>query len=150
LSVARDRLAVLLAIRREAVDRALADLSACIAAEGAVAAALAALDQAARTERAAADRDGLSNEAFAAWSAMIRRQRQEGLAALARAEARTGLARTDLVATQAAMETVMQLAERRAALRKAEAERREGHVLDDIARSLRRARCESEAPDAPD
>ena len=140
----RDRLHLLLAIRQEAVDHALRDLADCLAAETAAASIIAALDEAVPVERAQTDRHAealAGNEAYAAWSAWTRVRKREGLAELARAEAQSVRARAEVAAARAAAQAVGQLIESRVAQRKTETERREGHVLDDIARAQRRARA---------
>jgi hypothetical protein len=148
--VPRDRLHLLLAIRQEAVDHALRALAECIAAETEAARIVSAIEEAVPVERAQTDRQGhidrngqtlVGNEAFAAWSAWARARKREGLAALALAEAQSAGARAEVASARAAAQAVGQLIESRVAHRKAETERKEGHVLDDIARAQRRARA---------
>jgi hypothetical protein len=139
--VARDSLSRLVGIRQEAVEGTLRGLAACLAAEGAAAAVVATLADAVTAERLAADRDGQANEAFAAWSASVRSRRRDALAALARAEADTVRARGVVASARADAQAVGVLIESRTFRMKAEAERREGHALDDIARAQRWARA---------
>ncbi|MFO1026358.1 MAG: hypothetical protein U1E70_21045 [Acetobacteraceae bacterium] len=141
--MARDRLDRLLSVRRQAVDLAIRTLAACIEAETAAGAAVAAIDAALPVEQAAADghpETVQGRDLYAAWSSGARTRRAAGVAALAQAQARAEAARADLAAARAAARAVSELLARRAEVARAAAARQEGHALDDVARGLWRAR----------
>ena len=138
--MARDTLALLHALRRRAVDRAVQTLAACIAAETAAAVAVAAIENAIPQERAAADASADTPHAmedFARWAAEARSRRDAGLAALALSQAQTASARTHLAEARSEASAVEELIAVRTARARELAERGEAHALDDIARTRR-------------
>jgi flagellar export protein FliJ len=138
--MARDTLALLHALRRFAVDRAVQTLAACIAAETAAAASVATIEDTIPAERAFADARADAPHAmedFARWSAEARSRRDAGLAALALTQAQTASARTHLAEARSEASAVEELIAVRTARARELAERGEAHALDDIARTLR-------------
>jgi flagellar biosynthesis chaperone FliJ len=136
--MARDTMRMLLAVRRHAVEEARAGLSACLRSEAAAADRLRAIDEAAERDRVASrsvaeahrfiDMFALNVQANAAG-------RQAAEAALSVASEAAGEARIVLVAARTAAESIQTLINERAAAAAAEADRREQHALDDMARA---------------
>jgi flagellar export protein FliJ len=141
--MAQDKLRVLLTLRERTVEQARKALAVCVAAETAAMDAIRGVDSAIQHERAAADRSadtGPAKEMFAAWLVRARSRREAAVAALAKAEGRTGEARAALAAARAAVRVVEQLADDRDAAEQTTADARERHALDDIARERHRVR----------
>lgn len=136
--MARDPMHMLLAVRRHAVEQARHALAACQRAESAIADRLRAIDE-------AADRDRVAGRALAEGHRFIdmfalhvqasAAERQGVESALAAARDATGDARAALVAARTAAESVETLITERADAAAAEAQRREQHALDDMART---------------
>lgn len=141
--MARDPLRILLSVRRRSVEQARYALGACLAAEAEVAGKIVSLDDAAardlETGRAWQEARQFM-EMAAIRLAATHAERQAILAELAAAEDRSARARDVATAERAAAEAVEQLIQQRKAADQAEADRREQHVLDDIARSTVRRR----------
>ncbi|WP_158932381.1 hypothetical protein [Acidisphaera sp. S103] len=142
----RDPLKILLSVRRRSVEQARYALGACLAAEAAIADRIRSLDGAAardrQTGRAWQDSHQFM-EMTAIHLATLQAERRSILADLAVAEDRSGQARGVVAAERAAAEAVDQLMQERQAAVQAEANRREQHVLDDIARFVARRRRRS-------
>ena len=136
--MARDKLGILLSMRRRSVEQARYALGACLAAENEVADKIRTLDDTARRDRTTgaewqdAHRYG---EMLAIRQDVTRAERGKFLADLTSAEAESGDARGIVSNARTAAEAVEQLIAERAAVCRAEALRREQHVLDDIART---------------
>ncbi|WP_428491606.1 hypothetical protein [Rhodopila sp.] len=144
-----DRLLVLQAVRRRAVESARQALAACLRAEAEIAARIGLLDASARRDLAISDtwEDGHHFQEMAAIRSAARREERD-MAALQLSEAATASeqARSILTATRTAAEAVDQLIAERAAASQADAARRAQHELDDIARSARRRAARPRAP----
>ncbi len=135
--MARDPLSVLHAVRQRAVEQARQALGACLHNEIAAADRIRRLDDAVSADRDAAGAvadDYRFLEMFALRQATLRTDRCTAAADLATAEACSGVERAAVVVARAAAEAVEQLMGERAAAERAEADRREQHALDDIAR----------------
>ena len=74
-------------------------------------------------------------EMFVRRSGMLEAERESAVAALTAARARSNVARARVVAAQTAAETVDSLIAEKAAAEQADANRREQHALDDMARA---------------
>jgi flagellar biosynthesis chaperone FliJ len=139
--MARDPLRVLLAIRQRAVEQARYALAACLTNEAAAKDRISALDAAMQRDRAASGgwQDVLQfHEMSAVRLDVVRAERRTVAANWAAAASLTARARDAVTAARAAAEAVEQLASEQAAARQVEAEKRAQHVLDDIARAMRR------------
>ncbi len=145
--MARDPLRVLLAVRQRSVDQARFALGVSIAAEAGVAARIRAHDDALRRDRevSGAWEDALQfHEMSARRLAAMRVSRRQIEVELAAAEVRSAEARDIVTAARTAAEVVEQLIDERAAASLVEANKREQHVLDDIARARHAARRRQE------
>jgi flagellar biosynthesis chaperone FliJ len=141
--MARDPLRILLSVRRRSVEQARYALGACLAAEAAVADRITSLDDAAARDRktAKAWQDSHHYTEMAATRLTATHiERQATLAELAAAEDRSAQARRAVAAERAAAEAVEQLMQERESAAQAEANRRDQHTLDDIARFAVRRR----------
>ncbi len=137
--MARDPMRVLLTVRRHAVEAERRTLAGCVAEQAAIAARIAALDDAMLRDRdAAAGWDDayrfleLAPVRRDAWLADRRTLVLEADAAACVSQA----GRDRLAAARTASESVVQSMSEREAERRAEAIRREQHELDDVARAL--------------
>jgi flagellar export protein FliJ len=142
LNMARDPLRILLSMRQRAVDQARHALAARLAAEAEVADRLRSLDGSVwRDRRAGLAWPGAHQflEMFASRQEAIQAERQTIAADLAVAGGQAAEARDIVAAARTAAEAVADLIGERDAAGRAEASKREQHVLDDIARALRRA-----------
>lgn len=146
--MARDPLRILLAVRRRAVEQARYALEACLGVEAEIVEGIRSLDDTARRDREAG---GAWQDAhqFVEMTAVRLEARQTDRRALeadlVAAEGRTADARTVLTAARTAAEAVAHLADSRAAAAQAELDRREQHVLDDIARARHGMRQRNES-----
>lgn len=144
--MARDPLRILLSVRRRSVEQARYALGACLTEEAAVAGKITALDDAATRDREAA-KAWLDSHQFKETAAMrlaaAHAERQAISAELAVAEERSAQARGVVAAERAAAEAVEQLIQEREAAAGAETNRREQHILDDVARFAARRRLRS-------
>jgi flagellar export protein FliJ len=135
--MARDPLQILLSMRRRSVEQARYALGACLATEARVTDRIRSLDDTVRrdreTVRAWQDSHQFLEMSTVRLEAMLA-QRRTMLAELAMAEARSAQARGVVAAARTAAEAVEQLMGERAVANRAEADKREQHVLDDIAR----------------
>jgi hypothetical protein len=135
--MARDKMDVLLTIRRRAIDKSRQTLARCLRVEAAAFEALRAIDDAVLRERALADRfpelpHGM--EVFARWSERVGAERLGAAAALADGEAQSAAARAVLASARSAARAVERTIEERTAVALAEAEKRDQHAMDDITR----------------
>jgi hypothetical protein len=138
--MARDQMDVLLTIRRRAVDKSRQALAGCLKVEAAALEAVRAIDAAVMRERAFADRfpeQPHRMEVFALWSERVAAERPGAVAALAYGESQTVAARAVLASARSAARAVERTIEERAALARAEAEKRDQHARDDITRGCR-------------
>jgi flagellar biosynthesis chaperone FliJ len=136
-------LRILLSVRRRSVEQARYALGACLAAEAAVAGKITSLDGAAARDRKTAKtwQDSHHYKEMAATRlAATHAERQAILAELAAAEDRSAQARRVVAAERASAEAVEQLIQERETAAQAEANRRDQHTLDDIARFAVRRR----------
>ena len=144
--MARDPLRILLSVRRRSVEQARYALGACLAEEAMIAGSIVALDDAAARDRDTA-RAWQESHQFKETAAMrlaaTHAERQAIRTNLAAAEDRSARARGVVAAERAAAEAVEQLIEEREAAARAETNRREQHILDDIARFAARRRRRS-------
>ncbi len=136
--MARDTMGLLLAVRRHAVEEARAALAACLSSEAAAAERLRAVDEAAERDRVASRSVAEAHRfidmfALRVQSGTVERQAIE--AALQVATEAAAEARAALVAARTAAESVQTLIDERAKAAAAEADRREQHALDDMART---------------
>jgi hypothetical protein len=141
--MARDKMEVLLTIRRRAIDKSHQALARCLTVEAAASEALRAIDDAVLRERALADRfPELSHgmEVFAHWSVRVSAERLGAVAALADGEAQSAAARAVLASARSAARAVERTIEERTAVARAEAEKRDQHAMDDITRGRHIAR----------
>ena len=141
--MARDPLRPVLLIRRREVDQARAALAECLAVETRLVERIGVLDETARRSREAtgAWEDGhVFLEMAALHQTTMQMRRQELEAELAAAMAGSAQARQVLAAARTAAEAVKQLIEQREAADRAETDRREQHVLDDVTRGRQVAR----------
>jgi flagellar biosynthesis chaperone FliJ len=136
--MARDKLRVLLSMRRRSVEQARYTLGACLAAESEAAEKIRTLDDTARRDR----------ETGAVWQDshrfleistsrqdIVRAQRRIIMADLTAAETCSEDARAVVATARSAAEAVEQIISERTAASRTEAIRREQHVLDDITRT---------------
>jgi flagellar export protein FliJ len=134
--MSHEPLAALLRLRRMAADEARRGLAECLRAEGEAAAAVATIEAAidreteAATSLAAGDAEV---EAFAAWLRRILPKQRAALAATETAEAATTQGRAVLGAARAAVQATEETLEKRAAVVRAEAERRAQNEIDEAA-----------------
>jgi flagellar biosynthesis chaperone FliJ len=140
-------LRILLSVRRRSVEQARYALGACLTAEAAVADKIKALDEAMARDREASrawqDHRQLLEMAAIRLAAM-QIERHGVLADLTVAEGCSARARGVVAAERGAAEAVEQLIQERQTAFQAEENRREQHVLDDIARfSVRQRRGSS-------
>jgi flagellar biosynthesis chaperone FliJ len=136
--MARDSLEILRAVRRRSVEEARYALGACLTAEAQAAAAVQAITDAARRDRAAYQAAEHSHQFLEMFVCGLRASDAKRLAAevaLTAAQARSAEARAVVVAARMAAEAVETLNVERAAAAELEANRREQHALDDIART---------------
>jgi hypothetical protein len=136
--VSHDSIPILRIIRRRSVEEARYALGACLSVEAAAAAAVQAIGDAARRDRAAHDgvADGyLFLESFALRVRTGEAERRAAEAALMAAQARSAEARAVVAAARTAAEAVETLMTEREAAEAAGASRREQHALDDMARA---------------
>ena len=135
-AMSHEPLAALLRLRRMAADEARRGLAECLRAEGEAAAAVATIEAAidreteAATSLAAGDAEV---EAFAAWLRRILPKQRAALAATETAEAATTQGRAVLGAARAAVQATEETLEKRAAVVRAEAERRAQNEIDEAA-----------------
>ena len=145
--MARDPLRILLAIRRRAVEQARYALGTCLATEAEIGERIWSLDDTARRDREAggAWQDAHQFSEMTAIRLEAKQAERRALKAdLTLAEGHSADARGILTAARTAAEAVAQLAGDRAAAAQAELDRREQHVLDDIARARRGVRQRNE------
>ena len=139
--MARDPLGILLAMRQRSVEQARSELGACLKAEAVVAGRIASLDEAAQRDSTTSG-EWQDAHHFLEMSAIrlevVRGDRLAAEQALTAAEACSAEARGVVTAAQTAAEAVEQLISERDVIERAEAAKREQHVLDDIARSKHR------------
>lgn len=141
--VARDALPIVLSVRRRAVDHARAALGICLSDEADVADRLAALEMQRQQERLLEDRftdRSVFLDVLSAGHQRIQAERDEIIAALQEARAKTAEARTAVVEARQAAEAVEKLINERAAARAARDEKQAQHALDDLAGLLRARR----------
>ncbi len=141
--MARDPLGVLLTVRQRTVDQARQALAICLKVETAAIEAIRAIDSAIGQEQAVADRfpeHHRGTDVVAAWLGRVRAERAQAVAKLAAAEIQSATARAVLVAARSAAQAVQRTIAERAIVARGEAEKRDQHVLDDIARARRAAR----------
>ena len=141
--MARDSLLSLHAVRLRDVEAARQVLGLCLTAETEAVNRIRSLDDAVRRDRAAerAVEDGYRFlNMFAVRSDSIRTHRRTADATLVTVISRCDVARAAVAATRAAAEAVGQVIDERAAIERAEAAKREQHVLDDIVRFNRRGK----------
>jgi hypothetical protein len=135
--MADDKLRVLHALRRRAVEQARYALGTCLKAEAEVAERIRLLDAAARRDREACEAWQHAPQ-FLEMAAMrqeyVRSERRTMEAEMVMVSTRSGEARDVVTAARSAAEAVEQLIDERAAATSAAAATREQHVLDDIAR----------------
>jgi flagellar export protein FliJ len=136
--MARDPLRMLRTVRRHAVEQARHALAACLSREAAAAEQVRAIDEARERDRAA----GCQVEEAHQFIDMFTLRLQVGAAerdaaetALSAVRAAAGEARSALVAARMAAESVETLVAERADAAEADANRREQHALDDMART---------------
>ena len=130
--MARDSLKTLRASRRRSVEEARYALGACLTAEAQAAAAVQAITDAARRDRAAYQAAEHSHQFLEIFIRGLRAsdaQRLAAQAALTAAQARSAEARAAVVAARMAAEAVETLNFERAAAAELEANRREQHAL---------------------
>jgi flagellar biosynthesis chaperone FliJ len=136
--MARESIQILRAIRRRSVEEARYALGACLTAEAQAAAAVQAIADAARRDRAAHQAGEHAHqflEMFVRHLGVSEAIRLSAEAALMAAQARSEGARAAVVAARMAAEAVESLSAERAAADELKANRREQHALDDIART---------------
>jgi hypothetical protein len=136
--MARDSIRILRAVRRRSVEQARYALAACLTAEAQAAAAVQAVADAARRDRAAHPAVEYSHQFLEMFVRRLRvsdAKRLAAEAALTTAQARSAEARAAVVAARMAAEVVEALSVERAVADELEANRREQHALDDMARS---------------
>lgn len=141
--MARDPLLSLHAVRLRDVEAARQVLGLCLTAETEAVNRIRSLDDAVRRDRAAerAVEDGYRFlNMFAVRSDSIRAHRRTADATLMTVRSRCDVARAAVAAARAAAEAVGQLIDERAAIERAEAAKRDQHVLDDIVRFNRRGK----------
>ncbi len=138
--MSHDPLEALLRLRRMAADEARRGLAECLRAEGEAAGAVATIEAAIARETEAATSLAAGDaevEAFAGWLRRIRPKQRAALAAAEVAETATTQARGVLGAARAGVEAVEKTLEKRAALERAETERRAQSEIDEAAQRSR-------------
>jgi hypothetical protein len=138
--VGRDKMDVLLTIRKRAIDQSRQVLAGYLKSEADAREAIRAIDLSIPRERELADRfperaDGMA--IFGAWLERVRVQRRAAVMGLTAAEQRTAVARAELAEARSAARAVERTIEDRKAVAQAEAEKRDQHVMDDITRGRR-------------
>jgi flagellar export protein FliJ len=136
--MARDPIRMLLTVRRLAVEQARHTLAACLSVEATAADRLRAIDEAAQRDRRANQTVTEAHrfiDMFALRVQAAEADRRAAEAALAAAQGASADARAALVTARTAAESVDTLIGERAEATKTDAQRREQHALDDIARS---------------
>jgi len=139
--MARDPLKVLSAVRQRAADRQRQALAACLRAEAAIEDRIRTLEEAVRQDQVLAGTAPdapLFHDIFIATRQHWRAEQQVSQTALAEAGRQADQARAALAAARLAAEAVDRLIDERTTAAHAEADRRAQHVLDDIARGLRK------------
>lgn len=139
----RDPLGILLTVRQRTVDQSRQALATCLKVETAAMEAIRAIDNAIGQELAVADRfpeQHRGTDVVAAWLGRVRGERTQAVAKLAAAEIQTAAARAVVLAARSAAQAVQRTIAERAVVARAEAEKRDQHVLDDIARARHAAR----------
>jgi flagellar biosynthesis chaperone FliJ len=139
--MARDPLKVLSVVRQRAVDQRRQALAACLTAEAAAEDRIRRLEEAVRHDQARADAAPdpmLFHDIFIATRRHWRTEQQVSRVALAEAGRQAEEARGALATARLAAEAVDRLIAERTAAAQAEADRRAQHVLDDVARGLRK------------
>jgi flagellar biosynthesis chaperone FliJ len=139
--MARDRLRTLSVVRQHAVDQQRQSLAACLREEAAVEDRIQVLDGAVRRDQALAEASPdrlLFYDIFMATRQHLRAEQQVTRTALADAGRQADEARIRLASARLAAEAVERLIAERTSIARAEADRRAQHVLDDIARGLRK------------
>jgi flagellar export protein FliJ len=134
--MSHDPLEALLRLRRIAADEARRGLAECLRAEGEVAAAVATIEAAIARETEAATSLAAGDaevEAFAAWLRRVRPKQRAALAAAEAAETATTQARGVLGAARAGVQATEETLEKRAAVVRAEAERKAQNEIDEAA-----------------
>jgi hypothetical protein len=136
--MAADSIRILRAVRRRSVEEARHALGACLAAEALAVDAVESIVDKARRDRAAHQTVGEPHqflEMFLRRSGVAEAERVSAEAALAAARARSDAARIAVVAAKTAAEVVETLIADRASSDEEDANRREQHALDDMART---------------
>jgi hypothetical protein len=136
--MAADSIRILRAVRRRSVEEARHALGACLTAEAQAVDAVQAIVDKARRDRAAhqtVEEPHQFLEMFLRRSGVAEAERVSAEAALTAARARSDAARIAVVAAQTAAEAVETLIAERALSDEEEANRREQHALDDMART---------------
>jgi flagellar biosynthesis chaperone FliJ len=136
--MAADSIRILRAVRRRSVEEARHALGACLTAEAQAVDAVQAIVDKARRDRAAHQTVEESHqflEMFLRRSGVAEAERVSAEAALTAARARSDAARIAVVAAQTAAEAVETLIAERALSDEEDANRREQHTLDDMART---------------
>jgi flagellar biosynthesis chaperone FliJ len=139
--MARDRLKTLSVVRQHAVDQRRQALAACLRAEAAAEERILMLDEALHRDQALAETlpdQMLFRDIFLATRQHLQAEQQVTRTVLADAGQQTDEARTGLASARLAAEAVERLIAERASAARAEADLRAQHVLDDIARGLRK------------
>ena len=138
--MARDQLAIVIRLRRTALDEARHYLAECVAAEDRALAVLRGTEEELERQRRAAEQltdDDTAVEAFAAWLARYKPVAAQAEADHEKSMAETARARAALAAARAAVEVAEELHERRAEEARAAALRAEQQEMDEIGRSRR-------------
>jgi flagellar export protein FliJ len=136
--MARDPLGMLRTVRRHAVEQARHALAACLRTETAAADRLHTIDQAAERDRVANRSVTEAHRFIDMFALRLQASATERLAAeaaLTAARASAAEARAELVAARTAAESVETLITERADAAETDANRREQHALDDMARA---------------
>lgn len=132
----RDSLEAVLRIRQRALDEAVRDFAEALRIEAEAEQATGAIEAAmAREAEAASDpaTDDAAVEAFGVWLRKARKDLAMATIARERAAAETARQRAIVAAARAAVRAAEQMISDRAARRRAAADRREQHALDEIA-----------------
>ena len=139
----RDPLGVLLTVRQRTVDQSRQALAACLKAETAAIEAIRSIDYVIDQEQDAANQfpeHHCGTDTVAAWLGRVRAERMQAVATLAAAETQTAAARAVLLAARSAVQAVQHTIAERAVVARAEADKREQHDLDELARTRQGAR----------
>jgi hypothetical protein len=131
----RDKMDVLLTIRKRTIDQSRQVLAGCLRSEADVRETIHAIDLSIPRERALADRfperaDGM--EIFGDWLKRVRVHRLAAVMELTAAEKRSAAARAELAEARSAARAVERTIEDRRAVAEAEAAKRDQHAMDDI------------------